>query len=64
MKEGPGRALEKAMYTGTMIEQLFAAVEWAEHQAANRAAMETAELERLYLAASYEVDGQKLLGVA
>ena len=47
-----------------MIEQLFAAVEWAEHQAANRAAMETAELERLYLAASYEVDGQKLLGVA
>jgi hypothetical protein len=52
------------MYTGTLIEDLFAAVERAENVAANRAAMETAELERLYLAASYELDGQKLLGVA
>lgn len=52
------------MYTGTMIEQLFAAVERAENMAANRVAMETAELERLYLSSSYETDGQKLLGVA
>jgi hypothetical protein len=52
------------MYTGTLIEDLFAAVERAENMAANRAALETAELERLYLAASYERDGQKLLGVA
>lgn len=52
------------MYTGTMIEDLFAAVERAETLAASRAAMETAELERLYLAASYELDAQKLLGVA
>jgi hypothetical protein len=64
MKEGPGRALEKAMYTGTMMEQLFAAVERAENLAANRAAIETAELERLYLAKSYDVEEQKLLGVA
>ena len=63
MKEGPGRALEKAMYTGTMIEQLFAAVERAEFLANNRAAIETAELERLYLNA-YDGNEQKLLGVA
>ena len=64
MKEGPGRALEKEMYSGTMIDQLFAAVERAEHLAANRVILETAELERLYLSNSYERDEQKLLGVA
>jgi hypothetical protein len=52
------------MYTGTMMEQLFAAVERAENLALNRVAIETAELERLYLSASYEWDEQKLLGVA
>ncbi len=51
------------MYTGTMIEQLFAAVERAENLASNRAAIEAAELERLYRATSYEEE-QKLLGVA
>ena len=52
------------MYTGKMMEQLFAAVERAEYLAANRAAIETAELERLYLANSNDLEEQKLLGVA
>lgn len=52
------------MYTGTMIEELFAAVERAENLATNRAAIEAAELERLYLATSYDTEEQKLLGVA
>lgn len=52
------------MYTGTLIEQLIAAVERVENR---RVQKETAELERLYLAESsgetikYE---ENLLGVA
>lgn len=52
------------MYTGTLIEQLMAAVERVESQ--TRVERETAELERLFLASPYEVKTyeQSLLGVA
>jgi hypothetical protein len=52
------------MYTGTMIDELIAAVERAEAHA--RAKQETAELERLYLAspgALLHLE-EKLVGVA
>ncbi len=52
------------MYTGTMIEELIAAVERV--QSTTRAERETAELERLYLAEPLEILKleQSLLGVA
>jgi hypothetical protein len=52
------------MYTGTLIEELIAAVERVE--TTNRAQRETAELERLYLAEPCEILKleQRLLGVA
>jgi hypothetical protein len=52
------------MYTGTLIEELMAAVERVE--TTNREQRETAELERLYLAERCEMVKlqQSLLGVA
>jgi hypothetical protein len=52
------------MYTGTLIEELMAAVERVE--SSTREARETAILERLYLAEACEVMKveQSLLGVA
>jgi hypothetical protein len=52
------------MYTGTLIEELIAAVERVE--TTTRAQRETAELERLYLAEPGEIlkSEQRLLGVA
>ncbi len=52
------------MYTGTLIEELMAAVERV--QSTNRVERETAELERLYLAEPRELVNleQSLLGVA
>lgn len=52
------------MYTGTLIDELIAAVERVE--TTNRDQRETAELERLYLAEPCEISKleQRLLGVA
>ena len=52
------------MYTGTLIDELMAAVERV--QCTTRAERETAELERLYLAEPFEILKleQSLLGVA
>jgi hypothetical protein len=60
----PGRGREKAMYTGTLIEELIAAVERVE--STTREERETAELERLYLAQPCEFMKleRSLLGVA
>jgi hypothetical protein len=52
------------MYTGTLIEELMAAVERVENT--TRSQRETAELERLYLAEPCDISNleQRLLGVA
>jgi hypothetical protein len=51
------------MYTGTLIDELIAAVERVERRAS--AEVETAELERLYLVDSYELaQCNQLVGVA